>query len=164
MQPILRAHLHTGRKALFCRGKGARSCWELFIHWFIMVPLKRHLVTLQFNVSVCGAENKTSTQTVITVICQSGRGHRASMGSRGCSEQPLCAQSPGQLCSSETASFSHQSSGRISLGYLRQQLLLTHYLSLVMNNNLPRNHQPQRKQAESYWDGKAKHKGEEEKK
>lgn len=58
-----------------------------------MVPLKRHLVTLQFNVSVCGAENKTSTQTVITVISQSGRGHRASMGSRGCSEQPLCTQS-----------------------------------------------------------------------
>ena len=145
MQHILRAHLDTGKEALFCREKGAWSCWELlFIHWFIMWPLKRHLVILQFNVSLCRVANKAPTQTALTVISQSGRGRRDGAGSRGSSEQPLCAWSPearsGWLCSSETASFSYKSSGRVSLGYLTQQLPLTHYLTSVMSNNLPWNH------------------------
>lgn len=134
MQHILHAHLgYRDRGIILWREGGLELLGLLFIHWFIMWPLERHLVILQFNVAVCRVENKAPAQTTLTVISQSSRGLRGSTGSMGSSEQPLCVWKPeacsGWMCSSETASSSYQGSGRVSLGYQAQQLLLAHHLN-----------------------------------
>lgn len=65
MQHIPCVYLIQGKRHCSAVRKGAWSCWGLlFIHWFIMWPLKRHLVILQFNFSLCRTGNNASTQIV----------------------------------------------------------------------------------------------------
>lgn len=163
--------LVQGKRHCSAERRGAWSCWGLlFIHWFIMWPLKRHLVILQFNISLCRKGNNASTQTVpwflhsllsvgVVEVTETAQGQGACLSSPHAQE----AQRQGTALLFWNVLFFLPRQQQGKFGLPSTAVACACYLTFVMNNDLPWAEYTRKslalKRTENNQADKAEHKG-----